>query len=357
MGDVRFATVGTSEICRRFCEALAHVEGARLVACCSRDARRAREFGGPLGAREFATSPDGLAALGDVDAVYLATPNALHFPQAMRLVDAGLSVLVEKPLCANAAQARALLANAERHGVVVMEAMRNLHVPAFPAIRDAVGELGTVRQATLRFSKVTSRMARLRAGERIAVFDPRMAGGALMDLGVYCVEPAVALFGRPDAVRALGVLSRVPGSGPDDPYATVDLAGEVLLGYGDKVVGLSFGKCDDGLCPCEVAGERATLLWDNVSCPVGLRVHEHEDHGMVFRMEGESATRPLGVEAPELDMACEVRHFSAAVAGDASARELVRGMGEVSVASLEVMDEARAQMGVRFPADDEPPAA
>ncbi|MBM6675229.1 Gfo/Idh/MocA family oxidoreductase [Olsenella uli] len=351
MGTVRFATIGSSGICERFLEALAEAEGVEYVAAYSRDAGRARAFGEKYGARLFFDDLDALAACDEVDAVYVSSPNGPHAAQALAMIAGGKHVLVEKSLASNEREAREVFDAARERGVVAMEAMRNLHVPTFAAIERVVSsELGTVRLATLRFSKVTSRMARLRAGERLNVFDPALAGGALMDIGVYCVEPAVALFGRPDTVRALAVTAPVPGCAEGDPCDTVDLAGEAILGYGDKLVSLSYGKMTDDLLPSQVEGEEGTLLWDQTSCPVNPRVHVHEDKGLIFRMEG-MTTLPVPVEVPDNDMVCEIDDFVAAVAGDEAALLARDRFERVTVDSLAVMDEIRRQVGVRFPAD------
>lgn len=351
MEPVRFATIGTSGICERFLEALAEAEDAVCVGSYSRDIDRARSFGGRFGATLFFDDLDELAASPDVDAVYIASPNGLHARQALAMIAGSKHVLVEKSLGANEAQASEVFSAAREQGVVAMEAMRNLHVPTFAEIERVCSEqLGAVRLATLRFSKVTSRMARLRAGERLNIFDPMLAGGALMDIGVYCVEPAVALFGRPETVRALSVTMPVPACAEGDPYDTIDLAGEALLGYGDKVVSLSYGKMSDDLLPSQVEGELGTLVWDQTSCPVNLRLHEHEDKGLIFRMEGMQARR-LPVEVPENDMLCEIGDFVAAVRGDEAARAACERFANVTVDSLAVMDEIRRQVGVRFPFD------
>ena len=351
MSKLRFATIGTSGICERFCRALALCDGAELVGSYSRDVARARGFGEKFGASRFHDSLDALADDPGIDAVYISSPNALHAPQALRMIAAGKHVLVEKSFASNEREARGVFDAARERGVVALEATRNLHVPAFGTIEKIVSsELGNVRLATLRFSKVTSRMGRLRAGERLNIFDPRMAAGALMDIGVYCMEPAIALFGRPQTVRALALTSRVPGCEPGDPCDTIDLAGEVLLGYGDKIVSLSYGKTSDDALPSQVEGESATLVWEPTSGPERLRLYEHEDKGQVFRVEG-ADYRPIEVEVRENDMVCEIEDFVRAVAGDERSLAACERFETVTLDSLAVMDEVRAQVGVRFPAD------
>ncbi len=348
---VRFATIGTSAIAGQFLDALAVVENAEYVAAYSRDMTRAQAFGEPRGAKLFFDDLDELAGCPEVDVVYVGSPNALHAPQALRMIAGKKHVLVEKPFASNEREAREVFDAARDAGVMALEALRTLHVPAFDLIERTIPELGPVRSATFRFAKVTSRMARHLAGERVNIFDPELSAGALMDIGVYCVEPAIALFGEPSEVRALCVASPVPGVDPNDPHPVIDLSGEALLGYGDKVVSLAYGKVQDDELPSQVAGERATLLWDTTSRPTNLRIHYHEDKGQLFGMET-SSTVPLSVEVSELDMAFEVRTLLSAMAGEAEGLARRDRCERVSVSSLRVMDEIRRQVGVSFPADE-----
>lgn len=346
MGTLRIATIGTSGITEQFLLAAADVEGVEYVGAYSRDLPRARAFGEPRGARLFFDDLGSLAASPEVDAVYIASPNAIHAPQAQAMIAGGKHVLVEKSFASNAREAREVFDAARAAGVVAMEAIRNIHVSTFAAIREQVAGLGQVRLADLGFSKVTSRMGKFLAGERVNIFDPALAAGALMDIGVYCVAPAVALFGEPDEVKAVGVTARVPGAAADDPLGLIDLSGIIALGYADKAVSLTYGKVSDDQLSCQVQGEKGTLVWDQVSCPENIRLFAHEDKGMVYRME-RACGRALDAAPPERDMACEIADFRDAVAGTLDVSFYER----VTLGALSVMDEARRQMGVVFPAD------
>lgn len=348
---VRIATIGTSGICQRFLDALASYDGAEYAGAYSRDLSRARAFSQEHGGTLAFDSLGGLCSSPDVDAVYISSPNAVHASQALSLVRAGKHVLVEKSFASNAREATRVFDAASEQGVVAMEAMRSIHTPGFLAVEETLPQLGEVRLAQMGFSKVTSRISRLRAGERLNVFDPRLAGGSLMDIGVYCVEPAIALFGRPASVGVSLVTTAVPGEPEDSPHRTVDLAGALLLGYGDKAVSLSFGKVSDDLAPCQIEGERATLIYQDITKPHDLRVVEHVDRGMTWGTVGGNE-RTVEVENPENDMVCELEDFCDAVRGDAGALERAGMWSKVTLESQMVMDVAREQAGVRFPADD-----
>lgn len=346
MEAIRFATIGTSGICEQFVNALKDVPASELVGCYSRSLDKARDFSLAHGASLAFDDLSALASSGEIDAVYISSPNALHAPQAIELLRAGKHVLVEKSFASNVREAEDVFAAADASGVVAMEAMRNLHVNTFERIRREVERIGKVRLANFSFSKVTSRVAKLRAGERINIFDPAMSAGALMDIGVYCIAPAIALFGEPEHVCAVGVTAEVPGCDEGDPCRLIDLSGVIALGYPDMAVSLTFGKVSDDKIACQVQGEDATLVWDQVSCPENLRVYDHEDKGMLFRLEtGEG--RRIDVAPHERDMTCEIQAFVDGVRGK---RDLSR-FREITLGTLRVMDEARRQMGVVFPAD------
>lgn len=353
MEKVRIATIGRSGITERFIDAASKVDEVDYVGAYSRRFEDAREFGEKHGARLFFDDLEALAASPDVDAVYIASPNVLHVSQAKTLVAGGKHVLVEKSFGPNARLAQEVFDAAEAQGVVALEAMRNTFGPGLAAVREALPRLGQIRLATLRFSKVTSRIKRLRAGERVRVFDPRFAAGALMDIGVYTVEPAIALFGEPETVRALSVTAPVPGASADDPYGTIDLAGEALLGYDDKVVNLTYGKLSDDLLDSQVEGEEGTLTFGEACDIRHLALTPHVDRGMIYGSIGGGETETRELDVPENDMVFEVETFAKAALGESDALAEVARHRDVTLASLRVMDEIRRQVGVRFPADDE----
>ena len=351
MDTLRIATIGTSAICERFCDAVSHTGGVSLIACYSRDGARARAWADRHGAPLAFCDLDELAASPEVDAVYVASPNGIHARQAEVLLQAGKHVLCEKSLASNEDEARRIFQVAEGHGTVLLEAMRNLHTLGLSVAESTLPRMGNVQAATFRFAKITSRMRRLRAGERINMFDPYLSEGSLMDMGVYAVEPAVTLFGRPQRVHAVGVTMPVPGEPAGSRYGTIDLLGELLLDYDDKTVNVSYGKTYDNIIPSQIQGDLATLTIDNLATFSGLRLYVHEGSAMIYTAP-EAAGIVLPTPTPDNDMVCELGLFRDAVQGETEALDRVSRFRTVTLDALAVMDEARRQMGVRFPADE-----
>ena len=349
MSTLRIASIGTGIIVDWFLASVADVEGLDYVGAFSRTIEKARSWGEPRGAKLFFDSLDELAACPDIDAVYIASPNALHIPYAKKMLAAGKHVLAEKPLASNAREAAEAFAIAREHGVVLMEAMRNVHTAGFATVEATLPCLGDITSATLRFSKVSSRVPALKAGKLTNTFDPRMAGGAIMDIGVYCVAPMVALWGKPRHVCAMGTTFDVGTIGGDPAYPLVELAGEALCDYGSFAVNLSWGKVSDNHLLSQIQGTEATLLIDSIAEPERLLLVtpvQSEGYG-----SGEGETTQLDVTVERGQLTEELRDF-VRFCQEGDRADGIRHYEQVSLDMLEVIDEIRAQLGVRYPADE-----
>lgn len=350
---LRFVTIGTSGIVNRFLSALSYIGGVTCVGCYSRSIERARSFAqtahiaNPL----LFDSLDDLSHSPDVDAVYIASPIALHAPQAQMLAKRGKHLLVEKSFASTAREAQMVFDVADVHDVVVMEGMRSLYEPGFSVIeKAAMHGLGAVRLATFRFGKVSSKVGALHRRERANTFDPHLSAGGLMDLGVYTVEPAIALFGMPQSIEAKGYVVDCPGIPDDDPYRRTDLAGQVLLDYIDHSVSLSYSRITDELLPSEIQGELGTLIVDSINSPYNISLHVHEDAGAAYGTTS-GKTIQLFNQTSKVNMIAEIAAFRDAVEGNPETLKKLSKFRRVTVDSLTVMEEIRRQLGVRFPAD------
>lgn len=348
MEPIRFASIGTSHIAEVFLDAASQLpDDVEYVGCYSRTLEKAEEFGRANGARLFFDDLDELGACDEIDAVYVASPNTLHHDQAIRLLRAGKHVLLEKPLCPTLEQGREVFEAARESGVRVMEAMRSIHDPGFRVIRETMPKIGTVRSSTIRYAKFSGRWELLQSGQTPSCFDPRRAGGSLLDLGIYVVEVAMGLFGAPKTVQATGVLVDVPGIDPSLPYHRIDVSGEALLGYGDKVVNLSWGKTSDNHIPSQIQGEKGTILITTESDPRKVSLVVPKPITGAWGT-GEGVEHPLEVEDVPNNIKSELVDFVAGIRGQEPAVMSIEEAERVSLDSLAVMDEIRSQIGVVF---------
>lgn len=361
---IRLATVGTSSITVNLIAAIAQVDEVEFVGTCSRDAARAAKFTAEHGGTHPFASIEELAACSQVDAVYLGSPNALHHSQALACIAAGKHVLAEKPFCANKREAREVFDAAQAAGVVVLEAMRPLHDPAFCAVRDALRQLGKLHRVTLRFGKYSSRYDEILAGKSTNIFDCNMASGSLMDIGVYTVEPLIALFGAPERICAAGAL--LDEDTRELTHGAIDGAGVIMASYPGMVATLHHAKNVNDLASNQFEGELGTLTVEGISAPTSARLNMRTSNAGKGGVPGYSSaqTHETMLELPECanTMGYELADFAgackAAMEGtpalDAPAGPFgsVANYRDITLTSLALMDETRRQMGVVFPADN-----
>ncbi len=292
---IRMATIGTSMITGRFISAAAEVPAVAVTTAYSRDADRAARFAAEMSLPASSADLDGLLSSPDIDAVYIGSPNGVHAEQAEAVIAAGKHVLVEKPAVPTEAQFIRLAEAASDAGVILLEAMRNCYDPALDALADLLPELGVLRRASLAYCQRSARYDKVLAGERVNIFDPALAGGALFDLGVYPIAAMLQLFGEPDRVLAASV--PIPGG--------ADGAGAALAIYDGLVVDLSYSKITASDRCNEIQGESGTLTFDHVAEPTSATLS---------LLDGTVTDHTF--DGPANNMVHEVRRFAELVAGD-----------------------------------------
>ena len=191
---MKIGIIGTGKISTNFLDATRRVPGVEATALLTRDAAHGTEFARAHGGMTVYTDREAFFA-SSIDAVYVASPNYAHYRDAAEALAAGLHVLLEKPATDSAEKFEALCHEADRHGCVLMEAMRPLHLPFFNKIKEALAEIGKLRRVTLEYCQYSSRYDAFRAGEIKNAFNPALSNSALMDIGVYPAALALALFG------------------------------------------------------------------------------------------------------------------------------------------------------------------
>ena len=196
---MKLGILGTGMIVREFLPWLAGPESPFAVqAVCStpRSEPLAAELCAQYGVPQHTTNY--LELLQWVDVVYLAVPNIQHARYAKVALEAGRHVIVEKPMTPTAAQTEELAALARHKKVFLFEAMTTQYLENYSKIRELLPRIGTVKLVQCNFSQYSSRYDAFCAGNVAPSFDPKCAGGALMDLNVYNISYIVGLFGEPN---------------------------------------------------------------------------------------------------------------------------------------------------------------
>lgn len=325
---MRFGVIGTNWITEEFIRAGQEVEGFSLAAVYSRTKDRAKEFAAKFGAPHFFTDIETMAKSREIDAVYIASPNSFHAKQAIQCMDHGLHVLCEKPLASNTKEAEAMIQAAKRNRVLLMEAVKSTMAPNFRAIQENLHKLGTIRRYFASYCQYSSRYDAYKEGTVLNAFNPAFSNGALLDIGIYCIYPMVVLFGKPDGIKAEGMML---DSG-------VDGEGSLLLKYKGMDAVILYSKITNSSLPSEIQGEDATMVIDKINHPQKVEIRYRD--GRV-----EDVTR---AQTPQT-MHYEIREFIELYRN--GEKESPTNSHANSMIATQIMDEARRQIGLVYPAD------
>jgi len=187
----------------------------------------------------------------DIDLIYVALPNNLHYSYAIKALLKSKHVIVEKPITANFRELARLQAVAVKNRCMLFEAMCIHHLPSYQTLKEKVSELGDLKMAHFNISSYSSRYAAFKSGNILHTFDPHQAGGALMDTNVYNLHCAVGLFGEPQSFSYWPNLTQ-----------GIDTSGIFLLDYGNFKVSCSAAKDSTSPCVSSIQGEEACLSFE-----------------------------------------------------------------------------------------------
>ena len=199
----RWGISSTGRIAASFVEGLHALDDAVIVAVASRTADAAAAFADEHDIPRRHVGPAAMAADPDLDAVYVASPHPMHHPDVLTYVNAGKAVLCEKPFAVNEAQGMEMTQTATANGVLLMEALWSRFLPSYLRLQELLetGRIGEPRYVEANFAFRLPDDAAV--GHRLT--DPDLAGGAVLDLGIYTVQLAHLVFGgEPADIVALG---------------------------------------------------------------------------------------------------------------------------------------------------------
>lgn len=171
--------------------------------------------------------------LGDpnIDVVYVALPNSLHYEYAYKALKANKHVMLEKPFCQNYKQAKILVDYAKKHKLMLFETIMTKHSKVYHKLLNYVDKIGEIKIIDSSFCQYSRRYEKFKQGITLPAFDYKLAGGALMDLGVYSIYFVVEMFGKPKNVAYYPNISK-----------KVDTSGVLILDYGKFKANLTIGK-------------------------------------------------------------------------------------------------------------------
>lgn len=269
---IKLGIIGTGAISHHFIQAAHTSERYQLTAVYSRRLETASDFAAPYpNVALYDHMADFLAS--DVDVIYIASPNSLHFAQAKEALTAGKHVIVEKPAVTKPENWQELVALAQDQQVTITEAARNYHESAFTSISDFLADK-TVLGAHFTYAKYSSKMPDLLAGKNPNVFSSRFAGGALMDLGIYPIYAAIRLFGQPQ--QAFYRAQQLEN--------TIDLNGAGQLIYPDFQVQIFTGKNLNSQHGAEIYTADGTLTLSSIERVSSAIFQSHDGQTLELKL-------------------------------------------------------------------------
>ncbi len=328
---LRFATIGSGWITDEYIHGAKDSGLWELTAVYSRDKARGKIYAARHGAKLVFTDLHELAACSEVDAVYIASPNAAHYDQCKTLLAAGKHVICEKPLCAQGGKVRELHELAGKKNVVFLEAIMFMHLPQRDILEEALQKIGKISMAKIDFCQRSSKLDAYLQGELPNIFNPQLETGSLMDLGVYCVYPALHLFGKPESFTANCIKLDTGADGN----------GIITMQYPDKVVTLTYSKLGQAGANTDFQGNEGTVYVESISRLANISL---------WRKDG--STEALYGEQPKYKlMGWESKDFHWYITNPEESRAEYEHCTELSIWVAEFLEEARKQLGLGFDSD------
>lgn len=259
---INVAILGAGNIARAMAAAVNGIpEDAKLYAVASRSLEKAREFAEKWGVEKAYGSYEEMVKDDNIDLIYVATPHSEHYKNTKLCLENGRNCLVEKAFCANRAQAQELIEIARDKKLLLAEAMWTRYQPNQNTIRKVLtdGELGILHYMEADFS------INIRGVDRLE--KPELAGGALLDLGVYSLTTALMYFGTDlERVRANTVRND----------RGVDLSDDITFIYKDKKMAKITCSFDyQGRSNyAKIVGDKGFMTFAPINAPTELKIYD-----------------------------------------------------------------------------------
>jgi predicted dehydrogenase len=334
---IKYGTIGTGWITDSWITACERSGQWCLHSVFSRREEQAKAFGSKHNCTNTYTSLSSFAGDKDLQAVYVASPNSHHYEHAKQMLRAKKHVILEKPATSTVNELDDLFEIAREEGVVLIEGFRHIQEANFKVLQKAIREekrLGQIYGASFTYASYSSRYTNVLNGEVPNIFSLEFSGGSLVDVGVYPVCFAVALFGKPQSQVYAPFLCKTG----------VDGGGFIILRYDGFGVQINNSKGYSTSAPNEVYGEKGTITI-NSSTDISTLKHWHPR-----TKETEELAGPYKLpEKPNVNMEEEASEFARII--EESDHGAARELEEISKIVIGITSDLRRQNGIVYPAD------
>jgi predicted dehydrogenase len=320
----RWGIIGAGHIAHKFADALRRVENAKLQAIASTNAQRAKEFAKKYSIPDIHEGYGKLFSSEAVDIVYIATPHNFHCNNALDALKAQKHVLCEKPMAVNRSQVKQMINAAQENTVFLMEAMWTRFLPMMTEVRDII-EDGTIGDPQLLYADFG---VKFDYDPKHRTYNPDLAGGALLDLGVYCIGLASMIFGKPNTILSTVKMAKTG----------VDERSTVILEYENAKVAVLFQALD-------LEGPREALI---VGTEGSIKLHSGWTAGSDYSLKLNNGTeKKISAETCENGFIYQIMAVQDSLDAGKTQCELM-SLDE-TLAITETMDALRSQWGLTYP--------
>lgn len=273
---MKIGTIGSGEIVKSILDGVRVTEGVRCEAVYSRSLEKGRQLAAEYGVKKVYTVLEDLMQDDQVDFIYVASPNNLHYEQAKLALLHGKNVICEKPFTTAGETTRELILLAKERGLFLFDAVPPAFLPNFAAVKECLPRIGRLRLVMSNYSQYSSRYDALLEGKLTNVFSRDFAGGCLQDIGFYNLYFNIALFGKPR--KAVYYPNLYPGQ--------VDTSGTLVLQYEDFVSSNTCAKDTWGVNYVQIEGEKGYIyIKDGCNALTEIKVVTRDGEEIINRQE------------------------------------------------------------------------
>lgn len=246
---MKIGTIGSGPVVDGFFDAVSKTTNAEVVAVYSRHEDTAQAFAAKHGVKKWFTDRDAFLNEPEVDVVYVASPNSLHYQWSLDALKAGKGVICEKPFVATHAECESLRNYAQENDLFLVEAVTVPHLPNFKLLHQHLHKIGALKLVQLNFSQYSSKHKAYLEGKNPNVFNPAFAGGSLMDINYYNLRFMLDLFGEPEDIHYFANLAE----------NGIDTSGVLIMKYPDFVAECAGAKDSRSENLVQIQGEKGYI--------------------------------------------------------------------------------------------------
>jgi predicted dehydrogenase len=321
--NIRWGIIGPGKIAREFANDLIKVSGCQITAVASRNMERAKDFANEYQIEHVFKDYESLCHSDTVDVVYIATPHSFHKNLACMAMESGKHVLCEKPLGVNTTEVNTMLATAKKEGVFLMEALWSRFNPTIRKVKE-ISESGIL--GDLRYINADFAFYALDRPMESRLFNLDLAGGSILDIGIYPVFLAYLLLGIPKKIEAISNFNEIG----------TEIQTSVLFQYEEAQAILSSSLANESRMSAEISGTKGSIT---------LKPRFHETQGYTIK----TLKQNKSVELPTIGKGYTHEILEVNSCLREGKRESSLWSHQDSLELIKLLDAIRAKSGVQFP--------